>query len=182
MKVVLTKYHEEVTSVRKSVTQVKVETTERIFDVNGSPVIDVTPEATVIDRPLPTNPAPRFPGQQKQISSGLTARADAITDIVDLHSSSHGDGANRASYSATDAVTGNHLRERIGSEGPPRPRSPSIHERGQNLNVRTGAYLPSMPEGRGDRHDWRIKRFSNAQEIIEHHGRSEKKVTIDIKV
>ena len=88
MRVFLTKYHEEVTTVRRSVSQVKVEAGCKDSEGADSRVIELKPDTPASDKTAPIISSRRFPSQQSDTTLSLRARVDEISDLVDLHTSS----------------------------------------------------------------------------------------------
>ena len=182
LKVVLTKYHEEVTSVKKSVTQVKVETAGKKLAVDGSPIIELTPEATVVERTSPTAPTRKSPVRQKEAMPALAARAGEVNDVVDLHRSSNRTDLTHATYTAKGPLRGDHLRERYGGGTALGPEDRFVRNQSLTPNDQAGASTQVINDQRNVRQDLRVRRFIATQEMIEHQIRIERRAAIDIEV
>jgi hypothetical protein len=107
MRILFTKYHEVVTSVKKSVTQVRLQASGRGFEAGESPVVDRVP---------PTTYSSRFSVQQKEaIPAFISAHTGEVIDTVDLHGPSK-DNPSQVTYSMTGGLRGDPLRERYVGE------------------------------------------------------------------
>ena len=173
MRVVFTKYHEEVTSVRKSVTQVKVETSHRSFEVAETPVVH---------RTSPTTSSRRFPVQQQEAIPALTARTNEVTDIVDLHSPSNKNTPSQVTYSMAGTMRVDPPCEHYVGEKILKSEDEFVRKQRQAPNEQMGDKPLLINEERFIRYDLTVHRFIATQEMTEHRRRTEKKLTVEIDV
>ena len=171
MRVVLTKYHEEVTSVKKSVTQVQVETNGRGFEVAGPPVIELSPEGPVVDRTSPATCSRKSPVQEKEVLPALSTHAGEVIDIVDLHGPPTKANISRVTYSTAASLRGDHLRERYEGKTTLKLENTFVRKEGLTPNEQRGANPRVINEEGSIRHDLRVRRFITTQEMIEHQNR-----------
>jgi hypothetical protein len=166
VRIVFTTCREEVTSVKKSVRHFTVETSGKCLEMGGSPAIDLNHEVPAANQTTAAHSSRRLPA--------LSAYAEAINDIVDLHNSSGWDSPGTVTYSMTGALRSEPLRESYGG--------------GETLQAKYGrdeqrAGAPSLiGEERRVHCNLTVRRFAATEEMTGDTNRREKKVTIEIDV
>jgi hypothetical protein len=166
VRIVFTKCHEEVTSVKKSVMRFTVETSEKYLDIERSPVIELSPEVPAAHQTTTAASSRRLPS--------LSALAEKVSDIVDLHNLSRKDKPSQVTYTMVAARRRNLLREGYGGENTLQPECERIDKNRKALPEREGT--SPMPINK----NLSVRRFMNVQEMTEDSNRRENKLTIEI--
>lgn len=182
MRVILTKYKEEVTTVRRSVSQVKVEAGGKDSEGTDSRVIELKPETPAGDKTAPIISSRRFPSQQRDTTLSLRARVDEISDLVDLHTPSNEGKLTQATYSMTGVLRRNPFQESNGSQNALKSEDGSIHHQRRTPHEHMGYEQRLINEERSIPHDLRVRKFVATQEMTEFQNHIKKKLSIEIKV
>jgi len=165
VRVVLTRHREEVTSVRRSVTQVRVEAVSRGSLVTDCEVIELKPETPF-----------------REAASTLIAHADDITDVVDLHCPSKTENFQQVTYSIPGTSRGGPFPESYLEQKAIKSENESVPNSGQNLRKRAAEKPRMIQEERPARHDVRINRFIAVQKMTAFQERIEKQLGLKIEV
>lgn len=165
MKVVLTRHREEVTSVRRSITQVRVEAGSRGSLVTDSEVIELKPENTF-----------------GEAASTLGAHADDIIDIVDLHCPSSSEIFQQVSYSIPGTSRGGPFPESYLEQKALKSKNESFPNSSQGVRKRAVDRPRVIQEDRPACYDVRINRFIAVQKMTDFQDRIEKKLSVEIEV
>ena len=182
MRVVLTKYHEEVTTVRRSVSQVKVEAGGKDSEGADSRVIELKPDTPASDKTAPIISSRRFPAQQRDTTLSLSARVDEISDLVDLHTPSNEGKLTQATYSMTGVLRRNPFQESNGGQNALKSEDESIHHQSRTPHEHMGHERGLINEEKFIPCDLRVRKFVATQEMTEFQNRTKKKLAIEIKV
>ena len=169
MRIVFTKHHEEVTTVKRSVTQVKVEAVGRCLQGAEALTVDITPP---MDH--------RFPVSFKRSIPALPAHAGQLTDVVDLHKPSNKDCFNEVTYSLPESPRGNAHREPVVGEMAFRLDGNPVRRHNQTVIEFKGDEPSLIREEKLDRYLLLARRFIATQEMIELQSRSEKAVNFEL--
>ena len=182
MRVLFTKQQEEITTVKKSVMLITVDTGSQDFKAAECPVIEMHPETQVVDRPTFTSTSPRFSRQQRKTIPDLSGRSNQVTDIVDLHRRSTNNAPGRIAYSKTRALRSSPLMERYVDEGVTKSYDSFAPHQGRVPDGQKDDYARRLSDGRPLHSDMRVYKFIVAQEMTEHQSGRAKRVTIEITV
>lgn len=182
MRVVLTKYHEEVTTVRRSVSQVKVVAGSKDSEGADPRVIDLKPESPDGDKTAPILSSRRFPAQQRDTILSLRARVDEISDLVDLHTPSNEGKLTQATYSMTGALRRNPFQESKGSQNALKSEDGSIRHQRRTPHEHVSREQRLINEEKSIPYDLRVRKFVATQEMTEFQNHTKKKQAIEIKV
>ena len=176
MKIILTKFHQEVTSVRKSITQVKFETSSRKTETAELPVIELNPELPSDCRTSPSTTSRRLSVQHKEAVPVLSVHMGEVTDIVELHDPSNTLNLSHGTYSMTGDLRGDPLRERYPYWRAIKPEEPSAHVQHEGMGNE-----PSLKaEKRFALFDLTVRKFIATQEMTGHLNRTEKGLSLEI--
>jgi hypothetical protein len=171
MKIVLTKYCEEVTSVKRSVTEVKVQASGRDLEKD---------EAPLVEGASPINPSRRFPGQHKKGTPFLTALAGAVNDTVDLHSPSSKDSLCQLTYGMAGALKDDSRWKRMVGETAFQLEDEHTRKNCQAPIEHMGDEPSLTNEERLVRYRLSARRFIATQNMTEHQNRLERKLKFEI--
>ncbi|OPX96713.1 MAG: hypothetical protein A4E58_01652 [Syntrophorhabdus sp. PtaB.Bin006] len=182
MRVLFTKYQEEVTTVKKSVTEVKVETGGADFKAAEFPVIEVGPGVLNVEGPSPAKPAQARLDRRREPPTALGNRAEQVRDIVDLRGPSKNEDFGSIGYSVRGAARGNpyqqpYTREEFSQSGDESALKQNRAESGRETDS------PSpVNEERLSRYIQAARISISTQAMSQYHSRKEKKLTINIEV
>lgn len=165
MRFVLTRHSEEVTSVKRSITQVRVEAGSRSSLGADCDVIELKPETSLIET-APT----------------LSAHADDITDIVDLHCPSSSENFQQVTYSIPGTSRGAPSPESYLKQKALKPKNESVPNSGHHPHKHVVDKPQVILEERPVCYDVRISRFIAVQKMTDCQDRTEKKLTLKIEV
>jgi hypothetical protein len=178
MRLVFTKLQEEVTTGKKSVTQLQVETGSSDFKAVEPPVIELRQDARGVERPLPTNPSRTSPMHTRKALPALYNTTEQVTDVVDLHRSLPSDSFGPVTYSISgflgrDTYLGREANQRFSEE------SVFVAERVSGCGDQVDTSKSLMQEERA-RYELTARRFLATQDLVKYH--STRSFTIDIVV
>ena len=162
MRVVFTRHREEVTSVRRSITQVRVEAGIRS---SLGDIIELKHET----------PA-------REAAPTLSARADGIIDSVDLRSPSSRDNFHQVAYSIPGTSTGGPFRERYVEQKALKSGNESVPNYSQNLSKHTGDKPRVIHKEKPVCYDVRISKFIAVQKMTDFQDHTEMKLPVEIEV
>lgn len=165
MRVVFTRHREEVTSVRRSITQVRVEAGSGGSLGADCDEIELKPET----------PA-------REAAPTLSAHADGITDSVDLHSPSSRDNFHQVTYSIPGTLMGGPFRERYVEQKALKSGNESFPNYSQNLSKHTGDKPRVIHKEKPVCYDVRISKFIAVQKMTDFQDHTEKKLPVEIEV
>lgn len=175
MRIILTKFFHEVTSVKKSVTQIKLETSSSSSEIASSPVIELKAEKPSAFHISPSTTSHRFPVQHKEAVPVLSHMGE-VTDVVELHDPSNTLNLNHVTYSMTGDLRGDPLRERYPYRRAIKPEEPSAHVHHEGIGKE-----PSLTaEKRLALFDLTVRKFIATQEMTGHLNRTEKGLSLEI--
>jgi hypothetical protein len=165
VRVVLTRHREEVTSVRRSITQVRIEAGSIGSLVTDCEVIELKPETPF-----------------REASSTLIVHPDDITDVVDLHCSSKTENFQQVTYSIPGTSRGGPFPESHLEQKALKSENESVPNSGQELRKRATDKPRVIQEERHACYDVRINRFIAVQKMTDFQDRIEKKLSLKIEV
>ena len=174
VRILFTKYHEEVTSVKKSVTQVTVEASSRRLEGTETPVIELNPEVPATNRTSTAISSRRLPA--------LSALVEKINDIVVLHDPLRKDNPSQVTYSMTEALRSEPLRERYAGENTLPSKCGWVGKHSKNPHEYMSKAPSLVNDERIIRYNATVQRFVATQEMTKRQNRAEKKLTIEIDV
>jgi hypothetical protein len=181
MKLLFTRLQEEITTVKKSVTQFRVETGRANVKAAELPAIELTPEPQVVEHGEALKPLKAYLDDQKA-PLALNAKAEGIRDVVDIQGKSKGGALSPVTYSANRALKTNPYPERLGDDS----LLNSDNDYNQN-NVSVyqksiGSKDFSALDERRARFHYTTRKFISTQEMIEYHTAKEKRVSFELTV
>lgn len=165
MRVVLTRHSEEVTSVRRSITQVRVEAGSRGSLGADYDVIELKPETPF-----------------REAASTVSAHADDITDIVDLHCPSSSENFQQVTYSIPGTSRGTPFPESYLKQKALKSENESVPNSGHHLHKHVVDKPRVILEERPACYDVRISRFIAVQKMTDFQNRTKNKLTLKIEV
>ncbi len=179
VRIVLTKYHEEATVIRKSVKQVSVEACRRSTGKADSSVIELNPESTAGNKASPMNALCRLKIQQNEAIPILSAHAREVTDNVNLHAPSKNVNVRHPIDVFTgglrDASLGDHHGDQKALRASNLYPSEIPHEH-------TGDEPCRVDERISSRYDLLVRRYIAMQEVTKLESQAGKGLIIEIKV
>jgi hypothetical protein len=182
MRVLFTKYQEEVTTVKKSITEVKIETDGADFKTAEFPVIEVGPRVLNVDGPAASKPVQTRTDRHRGSPIAVGNRAEQVRDIVDLRGLSKNENRGPVGYSARGAARSNPCQEPCAGEG--------LSHSGNGPVAKEGRADGGFQTDRsGATNEEKLSRYNSAarisvatQMMSQYHSRQEKKLTINIEV
>ena len=179
VRIVLTKYHEEATIIRKSVKQVRVEAGRRSTRNAGSSVIELNPELKTGDKTLHAHAPYIFKIQHNEAIPALSAHVGEVTDNVDLHEPSKNVNVGHP----IDAFTGGLRNVSLGDHhGDQKALRSSILYPSQIPRDHTGDEPCRVDERISSRYDLLVRRYIAMQEVTKLESQAGKGLIIEIKV
>lgn len=181
MKILFTRLQEEITTVKKSVTQLRVETGSARSKAADLPAIELTPEPQIIVQREALRPLKESSDNQKA-PLVLNAKTESIRDIVDIQGISKRDALSPVTYSASRELNTNHYREALGddsflsSDNDHNRNNISVYQKSDDRNG-----FSALDERRA-RFQYITRKFSSTQEMIEYHSTKEKRVSFDLTI
>jgi len=182
MKLLFTRLQEEITTVKKSVTQFRVETSSPRFKTDESPVIDITPEPSRANRGDTHRPLKASTNDQKTPLALNSANTKHVSDIVDLQGISKRDGLCPVTYSASRTLKANPCPRTMGDD-----RSLELDG---TYNLKNGSVYQesndsedfSLLDEKRVRYQLTTRKFISTQEMIEYHSAQEKRVSFELTI
>jgi len=165
VRVVLTRHREEVTSVMRSITQVRVEAGSSGPLVTDCEVIELKPETPF-----------------REAASTMGAHPDDITDVVDLHCPSKTENFQQVTYSIPGTSRGGPFPESYLEQKALKSENESVPNSDQELRKRAADKPRVIQEEQPACYDVRINRFIAVQKMTDFQGRTEKKFSLKIEV
>lgn len=181
MKILFTRFQEEITTVKKSVTQFRVETGSPKFKPDELTVIDITPEPSGTKR---GDDRRTFQGsfEDQKIPLAFNGKAEYISDIVDLHGISKRNTLCPITYSVNGVLQGNPnddtcTDKRLG-------KTDHDHNKEDVLAYRKSDDLAGFSSHDEKRAQYRFvtRKFITIQEMIEHQRSQEKRVLFELTI
>jgi hypothetical protein len=181
MKLLFTRLQEEITTVKKSVTQFSVETGSPRFKTDESPVIDITPEPSRVN-PGDTHRPLKASANDQKAPLALNTKAQHVSDVVDLQGMSKRDGLCHVTYSASRTLTANPSPRTLGDD-----RSLKLDDM---YNLKNGLVYQksndsedlSLLDEKRIRYQLTTRKFISTQEMIEYHSAQEKRVSFELTI
>lgn len=180
MKLLFTKLQEEITTVKKSVTQFRVEAGSDSRTAEF-PVIELKPESPkIVHREVTRSPQASFEGSRPPLA--LRAKAGQVDDIVDIREVSNKSALNPVTYSATGALKAKPCSKNIDDEGPLKVDRDFRPDR-VSVNYRTGELetVPLLDEKRA-KYQYTTRKFIATQEMIEFHTSRAKSRSFELTI
>lgn len=181
MKLLLTRLQEEITTVRKSVTQLRVETGSASSKVAELPAIELTPEPQIIVQGEALKPLKESSDNQKA-QLLLNAKTENIRDVVDIQGISKKDFLSPVTYSASGALKANPYRKKLGdnsflnSDTDYNRNNISVYQKSDDHNG------SSALDERRARFQYTTRKFISTQEMIEYHTTKEKRASFELTI
>jgi hypothetical protein len=167
MKLLFTKLQEEITTVRKSVTQFRVETGKTDVKAAEFPVIELKPESQRIEYVEDNTRAPAS-YNDRRVPLALAGKAGQVSDVVDLRGVSKKSALSPVTYSAHGALKATPCRESLDTDSVSKAEND-----GETFSV--------LDEKRA-RHQFTTRKFIATQEMIEYHTAQEKHVSFELTI
>ena len=182
MKLLFTRLQEEITTVKKSVTQFGVETSSLRFKTDESPAIDITPEPSRANRGDAHKPLKASANDQKTSLALNAANTEHVADIVDLQGISKRDGLCPVTYSASRTLKANPYPRIMGDE-----RSLKLDD---TYNLKNESVYQKSNDSEGFSlldekralYQLMTRKFISTQEMIEYHTAQKKRVSFELTI
>lgn len=181
MKLLFTRLQQEIGTVKKSVTQFRVETGSD-FDSTQFPLIELKPESSKTE-PQQSVQSAKVPFEERKTPLALNGKADRFSDIVDLRGVSKKETMIPHTYSIAGILK---------AAGPNATRiqdSDSIKTGGTRITENAPEYYkPADGEDRSmlsegqARYLFVTRRFIATQEMVEYHAAQERHGSFEMKI
>jgi len=181
MKLLFTKLQEEITTVKKSVTQFRVETGSPDFKGAEFPVIELKPESQRIEHAEANRP-PKASLDDRKAPLALNAKAEQISDVVDLQGISKKGALSPVTYSANRALKTKPYLENIKNDSFSKSENDCSQEKVSAYNKPDNCDAFSALEEKRARYTITTRKFIATQEMIEYHTSREKKVSFELTI
>ena len=181
MKLLFTRLQEEITTVKKSVTQLRVETGSARIKTAELPAIELTPEPQIVEHGEALRPSKASSGNQ-QAPLALNAKTESIRDVVDIQGISKRDALSPVTYSANRVLNANPYPERLGddsflnSDNDYNKNNVSVYQKSGDSKD-----FSALDERRA-RFLYTTRKFISTQEMIEYHTAKEKRVSFELTI
>jgi hypothetical protein len=181
MRLLFTRLQEEITTVKKSVTQLRVETGSVRSKAADLPAIELTPEPQIIVHGEALRPLKESP-DNKKVPLVLNEKTESIRDVVDIKGISKRDALSPVTYSASRVLKANPYWERPGddsflnSDNDYNRSTISVYEKSGDHNG-----FSALDERRA-RFQYTTRKFVSTQEMIEYHTTREKRVSFELTI
>jgi hypothetical protein len=181
MKLLFTKLQEEITTVKKSVTQFRVETGSADFKAAEFPVIELKPESQRIERAEANRP-PKASLDDRKAPLALNAKAEQISDVVDLQGISKKGALSPVTYSASRALKTKPYLENFKNDSYSKSENDCSQGKVSVYNKPDDCDAFSALEEKRARYTITTRKFIATQEMIEYHTSREKKVSFELTI
>ena len=181
MKLLFTKLQEEITTVKKSVTQFRVETGSPDFKVAEFPVVELNPESQSIEHAGPNRPSTASIDDRKA-PLALSAKAEQVSDVVDLQGISKKGALSPVTYSASGALKVKPYLKSLENEDFSEPENDHFKGRVSVFNKSDDCDACSALDEKRARYTITTRKFIATQEMIEYHTSREKKVSFELTI
>jgi uncharacterized protein YxeA len=181
MKLLFTKLQEEITTVKKSVTQFRVETGSADFKAAEFPVIELKPESQRIERAEANRP-PKASLDDRKAPLALNAKAEQVSDVVDLQGISKKGALSPVTYSASRALKTKPYLENFKNDSYSKSENDCSQEKVSVYNKPDDCDAFSALEEKRARYTFTTRKFIATQEMIEYHTSREKKVSFELTI
>jgi hypothetical protein len=181
MKLLFTKLQEEITTVRKSVTQFRVETGSSDFKAAEFPVIELKPESQRIEHAEANRP-PKASIDDRKVPLALRAKAEQVSDVVDLQGISKKGALSPVIYSASGALKVKPYLKNLDNEDFSEPENDRCKGRVSVYNKSDDCDVFSALDEKRARYTITSRKFTATQEMIEFHTSREKNVSFELTI
>jgi hypothetical protein len=181
MKLLFTKLQEEITTVKKSVTQFRVETGSSDFKAAEFPVIELQPESQKIERAEANRP-PKASLDDRKAPLALNAKAEQVCDVVDLQGISKKGALSPVTYSASGELKTKPCLEGFKNDSYSKLDNNCIQGKVSVYNKTEDLESLVMPDERRAWYIFTSRKFIATQEMIEYHSNREKKVSFELTI
>jgi len=181
MKLLFTKLQEEITTVRKSVTQFRVETGSSDFKAAEFPVIELKPESQRIEHAEANRP-PKASLDDRKAPLALNAKAEQVSDVVDLQGISKKGALSPVTYSASGALKAKPYLEGFKNDGYSKSENDCSQGKISVYNKPGDCDAFSVLDEKRAWYNFTSRKFIATQEMIEYHSNREKKVSFELTI
>lgn len=179
MKLLFTKLQEEITTVKKSVTQWRFETgadsSRREF-----PVIELKPELTKTEQ-REVNGPPKACFDSRKSTLALGAKAEPVYDVVDLKGVSKGNALNPVTYSTIGTLKAQPYAESMKVDIHPTSKDYGQEKISVYRKPQEREAFSELDEQRA-RYQITARKFIATQEMIEYHSSREKRLFFEVTI
>jgi hypothetical protein len=181
MKLLFTKLQEETTTVKKSVTQLRVETGSSDLKATEFPVIELKPESRKIEH-VEANKPPKASLDDRKVPLSLSAKVEQVYDIVALQGTPKKDALSPVTYSASGALQTKPYLERFKNDSFSKSENDCSQGKVSVYSKSDDWKTFSALEEKQARYNFTIRKFIATQEMIEYHSNREKKVSFELTI
>lgn len=180
MKLLFTKLQEEITTVKKSVTQFRFETGSESRTAEF-PIIELKPESPkIIHREITRSPQASVEGGRPPLA--LSAKAGQVDDIVDIREVANKSALNPVTYSGTGALKAKPCSKNIDDEGPLKVDRDFSPDR-VSANYQMGELeTVSLLDEKRAKYQYTTRKFIATQEMIEFHTNRAKSRSFELTI
>jgi hypothetical protein len=173
MKLLFTKLQEEITTVRKSVTQFGVETGSSDYKAAEFPVIELKPQSQSVEFVKASKP-PKASFDTGKTPLALSSKAEQISDVVDLGGMSKKGVLSPITYSASGALQAKPCLESF--ENDRIQEKVSVYGKSDS-----GDALSALDERRAH-YQITTHKFIATQQMVEYHNSREKRLSFELTI
>jgi hypothetical protein len=180
MKLLFTKLQEEITTVRKSVTQFRVETGSDIKNAEF-PVIEIKPESQRIEHAE----AIRYPKaslDNRKTPLALTTKTEQVTDIVDLQGIPKRAALSPVTYSTNRVLAARPCLESFKDDRFSKSENDYSQAKVAVYSEPDDGEAFSVIEEKQARYLYTSRKFISTQEMIEYHSSKEKQLSFELTI
>ncbi len=180
VKLLFTKLQEEITTVKKSVTQWRVET-GTASSAADFPVIELKPEPQSIEQRKVNKPTIACLNDRKA-PLAFDEKAERVYDVVDLKGTSKNNTLAPVTYSTSGALKALSCPENF-QEGKRRASTEDCSQ--EKISVyRKPCELETFPvyDDKRARYEFTTRKFIATQEMIEYHSSREKRLSFEVTI
>lgn len=181
MKLLFTKLQQEITTVKKSVTQVRVETGNADFKNAEFPVIELKPASQSIERTEDANPL-RASVERRKTPLALSAKAEQVADIVDIQGMPEKGALNPVTYSARGALKARPYQQSFLADKYSSPDNEYSRGSVTVYSEPDERETFSAPDEQQARYHFTSRKFISTQEMIEYHTSKEKRLSFELTI
>ena len=181
MKILFTRLQEEVTTVKRYVTRVRVETGSPRIKPDEFSVIDITPESCKTTQRDACRPL-RSSNEDRKPPLTLNAKAGCVSDMVDLQGIPKENSLTPVTYSAGSILKGSHSREKSVDKSFLNSETGYIQNNEPSYNKSANSAGFSVLDESRARYRFTTRKFISIQEMIEYHSAQEKRVSFELTI
>jgi hypothetical protein len=180
VKLLFTRLQEEVTTVKKSVTELRVEVGPAL-KTDEFPVIELEPESPKIDHREINRPSQGSP-EHRKTPLALSARTGQVTDVVDLQGVTQKNVLGPVTYSADGVSRVKPCLESLEGDRAQKLEKDYSYDKASVYQAPDKPEIFSILDERRARYQFTARKFISTQEMIEYHSSQEKRFSFELTI